>query len=101
MRLFWLVGSLALALLIGVLSLQVPAPAGADAPATDFSASRAMTDVREIAQRPHPVGSADHARVRAVLLQRMSEPGRSRAVRPAICAGWAATPRRPLSPPST
>ena len=75
MRLFWLVGSLALALLIGVLSLQVPAPAGADAPATDFSATRAMTDVREIAQRPHPVGSADHARVRAVLLQRMSELG--------------------------
>ena len=75
MRLFWLVGSLALALLIGILALQVPAPAGEDAPATAFSASRAMTDVREIAQRPHPVGSADHARVRAVLLQRMSELG--------------------------
>ena len=51
MRLFWLVGSLALALLIGVLSLQVPAPAGADAPATAFSAERAMADVRE-RQRP-------------------------------------------------
>ena len=57
MRLFWLVGSLALALLIGVLSLQVPAPAGADAPATAFSAERAMADVRQLAQRPHPVGS--------------------------------------------
>ena len=42
MRLFWLVGSLALALLIGVFSLQVPAPAGPDAPATAFSADRAM-----------------------------------------------------------
>lgn len=75
MRLFWLVGSLALALLIGVLSLQVPAPAGADAPATAFSAERAMADVRQLAQRPHPVGSADHTRVRAVLMQRMNALG--------------------------
>ena len=72
MRLLWLVGSLALALLIGVVSLQVPGPAGVEAPATAFSAGRAMADVREIARRPHPVGSADHARVQALLLQRMS-----------------------------
>lgn len=75
MRLLWLVGTLALALLIAVLTLQVPAPVGADAPATDFSAERAMVDVREIAQRPHPIGSADHARVRDLLLQRMSALG--------------------------
>jgi len=75
MRLFWLVGSLALALLIAVLTLQVPAPVGIDAPATAFSTERAMVDVREIAQRPHPVGSADHARVQAVLMQRMAALG--------------------------
>jgi hypothetical protein len=75
MRVLWLVGSLALALLIAVLTLQVPAPVGAGAPATAFSTERAMVDIREIAQRPHPVGSADHARVRAVLLQRMVELG--------------------------
>jgi hypothetical protein len=75
MRVLWLVGSLALALLIAVLTLQVPAPVGAGAPATAFSTERAMVDIREIAQRPHPVGSADHARVRAVLLQRMAELG--------------------------
>jgi uncharacterized membrane protein YedE/YeeE len=75
MRLLWLVSSLALALLIAVLTLQVPAPAGADAPATAFSAERAMVDIREIAQRPHPVGSADQARVGAVLLQRMAALG--------------------------
>ena len=75
MRLLWLVGSLALALLIAVLTLQVPAPVGADAPATAFSTERAMGDIREIAQRPHPVGSADHARVGAVLLQRMAALG--------------------------
>lgn len=72
MRLYWLIGSLALALLIGILSSQTPPPAGTGAPATDFSAVRAMVDVRELAQRPHPVGSADHARVRDVLLRRMN-----------------------------
>lgn len=75
MRLLWLVGSLALALLIAVLTLQVPAPAGVGAPVAAFSAGRAMADVREIARRPHPVGSADHARVQAVLLQRMAALG--------------------------
>lgn len=75
MRLLWLVGSLGLALLIAVLTLQVPPPADADAPATAFSTDRAMVDVREIARRPHPVGSAEHARVRAVLLQRMTALG--------------------------
>ncbi len=75
MRLMWLAGALAAALLIGVLSLQVPAPAGPDAPATAFSAGRAIADVRELAQRPHPVGSADHARVRGYLEGRMTALG--------------------------
>jgi len=75
MRLLWLGGSLALALLIAVLTLQSPRPVPASAPATDFSAARAMVDVREIAQRPHPVGSADHIRVRTLLLQRMAALG--------------------------
>ncbi|MDP3802923.1 M20/M25/M40 family metallo-hydrolase [Brevundimonas sp.] len=75
MRLFWLIGSLALALGLAAFTLQVPAPAGIGAPVTDFSAGRAMIDVREIAQRPHPVGSADHARVQALLLRRMAALG--------------------------
>lgn len=75
MRLLWLVGSLALAVLIAVLTLQSPRPAPVSAPATDFSAGRAMADIREIARRPHPVGSADHARVQAVLMQRMAALG--------------------------
>lgn len=75
MRLLWLIGSLALALAVGVVSLQVPAPVGADAPATAFSAKGGMADVREIARRPHPVGSADHGRVRLYLQQRMTDLG--------------------------
>jgi len=65
------VGALVLALILGAWSLQVPAARPIDAPATAFSAERAMVDLREIAQRPHPVSSADHARVRAVLIQRL------------------------------
>lgn len=68
-------GSLVLALAIGVLALQSPAPRGPDTPAPEFSAARAMKDVREIAQRPHPVGSEENARVRAYLTSRMTELG--------------------------
>lgn len=47
----------------------------ANAPATTFSADRAVADVRAIGQRPHPAGSADHARVRAWLIQQMRTVG--------------------------
>ncbi len=75
MRLITLIGSLALALLLAVLTLQSPSPRGADAPADTFSTARAMVDIREIAQRPHPIGSADHARVQALLVRRMQALG--------------------------
>ena len=41
-----------------------PVPAPANAPAGDFSAGRALEHVRAIAQKPHPVGTEEHARVR-------------------------------------
>ena len=50
------------------LSGRVPAPLPASAPPTVFSAARAIAHLREIAQRPHPVGSSDHARVQSYLL---------------------------------
>ena len=50
---------------------EPPAPLPDTAPATAFSADRALVHVREIAQRPHPVGSADNARVREYLLQQL------------------------------
>ena len=43
---------------------QPPRPVSATAPATEFSAERALEHVKQIAQRPHPIGSADNARVR-------------------------------------
>ena len=75
MRWALFLGSLAVALLVGVWALQVPAPRGTETPAVDFSAARAMTDVRAIAARPHPVGSADHARVQQYLFGRMAALG--------------------------
>ena len=50
--------------LAGVLLGGPPAPVPASAPPSEFSAERAMAHVEQIAQRPHPVGSPDHARVR-------------------------------------
>jgi len=47
---------------------RTPAPLPASAAPTAFSAERAMTHVRAIAQRPHPSGSPDHARVREYLI---------------------------------
>ncbi len=69
------VGALALALLFGVLALQAPKPRGLDTPPVDFSAARAMVDVRAIARAPHPVGSAEHRRVQDHLFARMAALG--------------------------
>jgi len=80
MRLALFVGSLVLALVIGVWSSQVPPPRTVDAPATAFSAERAMVDVREIAQRPHAIGTPEHARVRQVLVDRLTALGLSPAL---------------------
>lgn len=63
------------ALLLAFLASQPPAPRGLDAPAADFSAERAMADVRQIARAPHPTGSAESVRVQRYLAARMRELG--------------------------
>ena len=77
MRLALLFGSLTLAFLLAVWTTQVPRPRPLDAPAAAFSAARAMTDIEQIARAPHPVGSTEHARVRAYLTARMTQLGLS------------------------
>lgn len=47
-----------------------PRPVAATAPATDFSAERALREVAVIARRPHSIGTPDHDRVRDYLVQR-------------------------------
>lgn len=80
MRLGLLFGALLVALSLAALSLRAPAPVPADAPASAFSAERAMADVRQIARAPHPLGSPEHARVLRYLTARMTQLGLSPAV---------------------
>jgi Peptidase family M28 len=88
----------ALLILIGfsaIRSIQPPAAVDANAPATEFSAARAMRDVREIAKQPHPLGSAENDRVREYLVGRLRELGASPEVQTATVA------RRSPSGPDT
>lgn len=74
-RIVLLVAALGLALAVAVAASHSPDPAPASAPEAAFSAERAMADIEAIAQRPHPTGSQENARVRAYLLNRMAELG--------------------------
>jgi len=76
-----LTACLVAAMLIAWFEQRSPHPRPADAPATTFSAARAMVDDRVIARAPHPVGSVANAQVRDYLVRRMTELGLSPQVR--------------------
>jgi hypothetical protein len=61
--------------LLGLRQLQPPAAVAEGAAATEFSSGRAMRHVRDIAGRPHPIGSAEHARVRDRIVKELAEVG--------------------------
>lgn len=64
-----------LAVLCAISVLRVtrpPSPVPATAPDTVFSAERAMRHVEAIAVRPHPMGSADHDRVRDYIMAQLT-----------------------------
>ncbi|RYD58929.1 MAG: M20/M25/M40 family metallo-hydrolase, partial [Sphingomonadales bacterium] len=71
----YLIVAVAGAILLAVLATTTPWPAPADSPATEFSATRAMVDVREVARAPHPTGTPENARVRAYLTARLQSLG--------------------------
>lgn len=52
-----------------------PVAAPASAPLTEFSAERAMKHLLAFAQRPHPIGSAEHDRVRDYLVAQLRNLG--------------------------
>jgi hypothetical protein len=86
-----LAGPLAFAVLgfvafAAIVAERPPRVVAADAPAEEFSAARAMRDVRVIAQRPHPTGSADNLRVRYYLLARLRELGLDARIERSIVA---------------
>jgi hypothetical protein len=66
---------LVLALILAIWRIQTPTPAAVDAPATAFSAARAFTDINAMAQKPHPVGTVEHERVRTYITARMTALG--------------------------
>lgn len=72
-----LIACLAAAFLLGWAQERTPAPRPLDAPATAFSAARAMADVEVIAKAPHPIGSPANAAVRDHLVARMTALGLS------------------------
>lgn len=70
-----LIVCLAAAFVLAWAGERTPEPAPASAPATAFSAARAMPDVEIMAKVPHPTGSPANAAVRDHLLRRMSALG--------------------------
>jgi hypothetical protein len=73
---------LLLGLTAAVLATRTPGPAPVDAAPKVFSASRAMADVRAIAERPHPIGSPGQVQVHDYLLKRMTDLGLGPQARP-------------------
>lgn len=60
---------------LGLMRIAVPVPLPPDAPPGQFSAGRAMADVRAMARAPHPTGSAQAAAVIAHLERRLAALG--------------------------
>lgn len=59
----------------GIASLQGPDPLPEDTALDHFSADRAWHHLEEIARAPHPMGSAEHARVRSYLVGELEAMG--------------------------
>jgi hypothetical protein len=71
--------------------LGPPAAAAPDAPPAEFSAGRAMRHVRIIAERPHPTGTVENARVRDYLVGELRRLG----LEPQVQAAESFAPARP------
>lgn len=71
---------IALFSLLAVRLVRPPKPVPASAPATGFSAERAMKHLAVIAARPHPLGSLEHDSVRDYILNALRATGMSPTV---------------------
>ncbi|MBJ6119898.1 M20/M25/M40 family metallo-hydrolase [Pontibacter sp. BT310] len=70
--------------LLSIYLVRAPEALPASAPATDFSALRAMGHVQQIAKQPHAMGTAAHAEVRNYLFSQMQQLGLQPEVQEAI-----------------
>jgi hypothetical protein len=66
---------MALLVALAVHQLRPTAAMRSDAPAPEFSSERALTHVKAIAQRPRPLGSAEHSAVRDYILSQLTTAG--------------------------
>ena len=62
-------------IILAFLAITPPAAQSSNIAADRFSSGRAMADVKIIATKPHPTGSAENAKVRDYLLTRMTSLG--------------------------
>jgi hypothetical protein len=69
--------AIAAAVALALYMFVPPAVVPASAPTTEFSAERAMEDVRVIAREPHPMGSQEHEEVANYIVGRLEELGLS------------------------
>ena len=65
-------------------SVSPPAPVGADAPAGEFSATRAYAHVEQIGSQVHPVGSAGATQVRDHIVSALTDIGLQPQVRDGV-----------------
>ncbi|NVJ14868.1 M20/M25/M40 family metallo-hydrolase [Myxococcus sp. AM010] len=87
-------------ILLALLSFRSPASRPASAPEGGFSAKRAMAHVYAIAQRPHPIGSSENARVRAYLVAELTKLGLAPEVQEATSIAEFITPFGPKYRPA-
>jgi hypothetical protein len=85
-RLLALAAALIVAAVISWADAKPPAPAPLSAPASEFSAERAMADVAAIASVPHPLGTAAHDASRDAVVRRMTALGLDPQVRHGVGA---------------
>jgi len=86
-RLGTAIGLLALCAISVLRVTRPPTPVPATAPDTVFSAERALRHVEEIAARPHPMGSADHNRVRDYIAGQLTQLGVKPQIQQATAIG--------------
>ena len=70
---------------------RTPAPLGSDAPATEFSASRARAVLQELVGSgvPHPIGSPANATVRDLIVKRLAALGYTPTLQSGlVCNDW-------------
>ena len=77
-------GFIAFFSLLSLYRQRPPAVVPASASSQQFSAERAMTYLKVIAQKPHPVGTAEHKAIRDYLLNELSQTGLTPAVQKTV-----------------